>query len=66
MTQGGLQSTDEAIIAGVPLIGIPMFSDQFFNIEKYEYHKIGVRLDLGVLTEEKFNKAITKVILDDR
>ncbi|KAJ8708417.1 hypothetical protein PYW07_010542 [Mythimna separata] len=64
ITQGGLQSTDEAITAGVPLIGVPMMTDQWFNTEKYVYHKIGLRLDLGALTEEQFKNAITTVIED--
>ncbi|XP_026735700.1 UDP-glucuronosyltransferase 1-9-like [Trichoplusia ni] len=44
---------------------MPMFADQFFNVEKYQYHKIGVRLDLKYLTEEQFRNTITKVISDD-
>ncbi|PZC71193.1 hypothetical protein B5X24_HaOG200288 [Helicoverpa armigera] len=66
ITQGGLQSTDEAITAGVPLIGVPILGDQWYNVEKYEHHKIGVRLDLETLTEEKFQKAINNVIGDER
>ncbi|XP_050554464.1 UDP-glycosyltransferase UGT5-like [Spodoptera frugiperda] len=62
ITQGGLQSTDEAIIAGVPLIGIPMFGDQRFNVERYVYHKIGVKLDMDTLTVEEFKNAIETVI----
>ncbi|CAH1641753.1 unnamed protein product [Spodoptera littoralis] len=62
ITQGGLQSTDEAIIAGVPLIGIPMFGDQIFNVERYVYHKIGLKLDLDTLTVEQFRNAIETVI----
>ncbi|XP_026736015.1 UDP-glucuronosyltransferase 2B31-like [Trichoplusia ni] len=65
VTQGGLQSTDEAITAGVPLIGIPMLGDQWYNAEKYESHKIGVRLDLDAITEENFKEAINRVIGDD-
>ncbi|KAJ8733177.1 hypothetical protein PYW08_001475 [Mythimna loreyi] len=65
ITQGGLQSTDEAITAGVPLIGMPMLGDQWFNVERYEFHKIGVRLDMETLTEENFKNAITKTIGDD-
>ncbi|XP_053619944.1 UDP-glucosyltransferase 2-like isoform X2 [Plodia interpunctella] len=64
VTQGGLQSTDEAIDAGVPLIGIPMLGDQWFNVENYVKHGIGVRLDMDTLTEEKFQDAIDKVIKD--
>ncbi|KPJ00056.1 Ecdysteroid UDP-glucosyltransferase [Papilio xuthus] len=31
ITQGGLQSTDEAITAGVPLIGVPILGDQCYR-----------------------------------
>ncbi|CAK1547656.1 unnamed protein product [Leptosia nina] len=64
ITQGGLQSTDEAMNAGVPLIGIPMLGDQWYNVELYEQHKIGVKLDLETLTEEQLTKAIETVITD--
>lgn len=65
ITQGGLQSTDEAITAGVPLIGIPMLGDQWYNVERYEYHNIGVRLDMETLTEEDLHNAIEKIIRND-
>ncbi|XP_026735421.1 UDP-glucuronosyltransferase 2B7-like [Trichoplusia ni] len=65
ITQGGLQSTDEAITAGVPMIGVPLLGDQWFNVERYEYLKIGVRLDLDIITEENFIATVHKVIGDD-
>ncbi|XP_026736022.1 UDP-glucuronosyltransferase 2B18-like [Trichoplusia ni] len=65
VTQGGLQSTDEAITAGVPLIGIPMVGDQWFNVEKYVQHNIGVRLDFEDLTADTFKNTLLKVIEDD-
>ncbi|XP_028175156.1 UDP-glucuronosyltransferase 2B20-like [Ostrinia furnacalis] len=65
ITQGGLQSTDEAITAGVPLIGMPMLGDQWFNVEKYVYHKIGMRVDMETLTEERFKEAVEKIIGDE-
>lgn len=52
--------------AGVPVIGIPMLGDQWYNTEKYVYHKVGVRLNLGSLTEEQFRNAINTVIGDER
>ena len=66
ITQGGLQSTDEAISAGVPLIGVPMFADQWYNIERYEKHNIGLRLEPELLDDETLEDAINKVIGDDR
>ncbi|XP_013168679.1 PREDICTED: UDP-glucuronosyltransferase 2B31-like [Papilio xuthus] len=64
ITQGGLQSTDEAITGGVPLIAFPMLGDQWYNAEKYEYHKIGIKLDFENLTEDKLKDAITKIVED--
>ncbi|XP_047539339.1 UDP-glucosyltransferase 2-like [Vanessa atalanta] len=64
ITQGGLQSTDEAIDATVPLIGIPMLADQWYNVEKYVYHRIGKQLDMTTLTEKEFKDSITTVITD--
>ncbi|XP_038217907.1 UDP-glucosyltransferase 2-like [Zerene cesonia] len=63
--QGGLQSTEEAIDAGVPLIGIPMIADQWYNVEKYTYFGIGKRLDMGSSTEDEFREAI-KTVLEDK
>ncbi|KAJ2940363.1 hypothetical protein O0L34_g39 [Tuta absoluta] len=65
VTQGGLQSTEEAIRAGVPLIGIPMGRDQFANVEKYAHHNIGVQLNLKSLTEDNFKDALRTVIEDE-
>ncbi|CAK1589575.1 unnamed protein product [Parnassius mnemosyne] len=65
ITQGGLQSTDEAITAGVPLIGIPMLGDQWYNVGQYVRHGIGIKLDLETLTEEIFATAIRDVLIND-
>ncbi|XP_014370484.2 UDP-glucosyltransferase 2-like [Papilio machaon] len=66
ITQGGLQSTDEAIAAGVPMIGIPIFVDQAYNTEQYEHFNIGVKLNYNELSEEKLKRAIDTVIGDDK
>ncbi|XP_050356517.1 UDP-glucosyltransferase 2-like [Nymphalis io] len=65
VTQAGLQSTDEAITAGVPLVAIPMLGDQWYNAEKYVKHGIGMNLEIGTLTEDKFKNAIETVINDE-
>ncbi|CAH2089805.1 unnamed protein product [Euphydryas editha] len=65
ITQGGLQSTDEAITAGVPLIGVPMMNDQWINSERYVIFNIGKRLLIEELSEKQLMDAITTVINDD-
>lgn len=66
ITQGGLQSTDEAIIAGVPLICMPMLGDQWYNAEQYVRLKIGLNLDMAVLTEERLKEAIDTILGNNR
>ncbi|KAL0810801.1 hypothetical protein ABMA28_010117 [Loxostege sticticalis] len=65
ITQGGLQSTDEAITAGVPLIGMPMLGDQWYNVEQYVYHKIGIKVDMDTITEDEVTNAIETIIRDN-
>ncbi|CAH0713973.1 unnamed protein product, partial [Brenthis ino] len=66
ITQAGLQSTDEAISAGVPLVAVPMLGDQWYNAEKYVRHGIGTKVDIKYLTEDEFRSAIETVIKDKR
>ncbi|XP_053620340.1 UDP-glucosyltransferase 2-like [Plodia interpunctella] len=65
ITQGGLQSTDEAIDAGVPLLGIPMLGDQWYNVAMYLRHKIGVKVELNDLNEENLKEAVDALTKDD-
>ncbi|CAG4992088.1 unnamed protein product [Colias eurytheme] len=64
ITQGGIQSADETIDAAVPVIGIPMFGDQWYNVEKYVKHGVGLQIDLSDLTETTFETAVRRVIED--
>ncbi|XP_072946230.1 UDP-glucosyltransferase 2-like [Epargyreus clarus] len=65
ITHCGLQSTDETIVAGVPVIGIPMFGDQFLNSEKYFKHKIGIKYEIKHLRADVLKNAIKTVIEDE-
>ncbi|VVC87817.1 unnamed protein product [Leptidea sinapis] len=64
ITQGGLQSLEEAINAAVPLIGIPLYADQWYNVEKIVYRKIGLQLEFPELQEEHLKRAIETVLND--
>ncbi|KAK0175126.1 hypothetical protein PV327_008905 [Microctonus hyperodae] len=62
ITHGGLMSTQEAISCAVPMIGIPLFADQFINIDLYVRLKIAVRLECDDLTEDKLDTALIEIL----
>ncbi|CAK1550223.1 unnamed protein product [Leptosia nina] len=66
ITQGGLQSIDEAIDAGVPMVGIPIIWDQWYNVDKIVELEIGVMCNIRSVTEDEFATAIETVINDTR
>lgn len=66
ITQAGLQSTDEALLAGVPLIAVPMLGDQWFNAEKIVHLKIGQQLSMEISTEKDFVDTMLEVVSNPR
>ncbi|XP_035729296.1 UDP-glucuronosyltransferase 2B15-like isoform X1 [Vespa mandarinia] len=56
--QGGLQSTEEAIYYGVPLIGIPIIFDQEYNVKRMATFGVAKHLHLINITEKIFNDSI--------
>ncbi|XP_063535792.1 UDP-glycosyltransferase UGT5-like isoform X2 [Cydia strobilella] len=64
ITQAGLQSTDEALRAGVPLLAFPMLGDQWFNAEQYERLGVGRRMELLSFTDDQLRENIEEIIKD--
>ncbi|KAL2712905.1 UDP-glucuronosyltransferase 3A2-like [Vespula squamosa] len=56
--QGGLQSTEEAIHYGVPLIGIPILFDQHYNVKRMVTIGVAKHLHLDNITEKIFHDSI--------
>lgn len=58
--------TLEAIVCGVPMIGMPLFSDQFKNVNMYVARNIAVKLNIHKVTEEDMDAALNAVLHDPR
>ena len=56
--------SQEAIYCGKPMIGVPLFADQFTNIDLYVAKKIAVKLDINNLNEKDFDAALNAVLTD--
>ena len=64
--QGGLQSMQEAVHYGVPLLALPFFGDQHFNARKMLDSKIGLVLHVDTMTNQSIVTSINKLIYDQK
>ncbi|XP_001603747.1 UDP-glucuronosyltransferase 2A2-like [Nasonia vitripennis] len=62
ITHGGLGGVQEALYYGVPMIGIPLFSDQFRNVAAFVDKEMMVKIDLDKLSEETLDSALRAVL----
>ncbi|CAG4959461.1 unnamed protein product [Colias eurytheme] len=62
MTHGGLLSFFETLKFGVPIIGFPMFGDQFTNINRAQKKGFGKRFILGQDPLEKLFETVKDMI----
>ncbi|XP_074037416.1 UDP-glycosyltransferase UGT5 isoform X2 [Leptinotarsa decemlineata] len=61
ITQGGVQSLEEAIANEVPVIGLPFISDQSANVKRMMDRGAGLGLDPNTLTKDDLRNAILEV-----
>lgn len=62
VTQGGVQSCEEAIINEVPIIGIPFFPDQISIVDTMVEYGVGKRMNYAELTAYQLSVLIEAVI----
>jgi MGT family glycosyltransferase len=62
ITHGGLSSTQEGLMAGVPLIVIPFVNDQFDNAKRVEELGAGISLDHDKITVDTLKNAVNNII----
>ncbi|KAH8242955.1 hypothetical protein KR032_003265 [Drosophila birchii] len=65
INHGGLQSTVESIHHGTPMLGLPLFCDQFRNMEHISQQGLGLVLNFKEMTTEEFKDTIQR-LLDER
>ncbi|XP_049818507.1 uncharacterized protein LOC109607683 [Aethina tumida] len=66
ITQGGLQSLQEAVTNAVPLVSIPFFGDQQMNTQKIVKRGFAVKLERTNITTESMKWAIQEVITNPK
>lgn len=62
--QGGHQSTEEAIYNAVPLIGLPIFGDQYVQIKKMVSLGVAKYLNYRNISREIVKSSITDILSD--
>lgn len=56
--------TIEAVHFGIPMVGIPLYFDQYKNIQSYVDKGVAVRLSMTELTKENILAAVRTVATD--
>ncbi|KAH8414353.1 hypothetical protein KR215_003853 [Drosophila sulfurigaster] len=62
ITNGGLLSTMESIYSGVPMLGLPIYFDQFDNVERMVKAGVARKLEISTLTEEQLMNNIKELL----
>lgn len=66
ISHGGINSVNEALFNGVPLVCIPLFSEQHRNAQMVQYRGVGIKVDIKGIYEGKLLYAIKNIIVDKR
>nr|UIX56263.1 Ecdysteroid UDP glucosyltransferase [Hyphantria cunea nucleopolyhedrovirus]UIX56409.1 Ecdysteroid UDP glucosyltransferase [Hyphantria cunea nucleopolyhedrovirus] len=64
VTQAGLQSSDEALQARVPMVCLPMMGDQFYHARKLEQFGVARSLNTATVSATQLVLAINAIIAD--
>lgn len=66
VTQAGIQSSDEALAARVPMVCLPMMGDQFYHARKLQQFGVALSLNTATVSAAQLALAINAVIADQK
>ncbi|XP_055846093.1 UDP-glycosyltransferase UGT5-like [Episyrphus balteatus] len=66
ITHGGQGSVVESQYHGVPMVGIPLFSEQGTNVGNLVKEGFGLGVDYATLTHDEFSKTVNEVLTNNR
>lgn len=64
-SHGGMLGVIEALINSVPVIGTPIYGDQYLNVAVVDHRRAGVLLNYDEWTEESLLKAIRTCLSEE-
>ncbi|KAL4713974.1 hypothetical protein ACJJTC_005605 [Scirpophaga incertulas] len=65
ISHGGLIGTHEALYHGVPIIGIPVYGDQYNNLLQVQESGFGKILQYHDITEETLDKMVNEILTNE-
>ena len=65
ITHSGMLSTTEALHCGVPIVGVPLFGDQYANAQSAVEIGLGVTVDILTLNRRVLEDSLN-IILDEK
>ena len=64
--QRGLQSSEETVYYGVPVLGFAILADQDYQVARMEALGIGKSLEITTLKKDELENAITELITNKK
>lgn len=62
ITHGGLLGATEALIEGVPILGIPIYADQKMNVMKSEKRGFGILMEFNEINQELLEWNLNRIL----
>lgn len=66
ISHGGMSGTVEAVDAGVPVLGFPLFFDQYRNIDRLVEAGMAISMEILTVTKGAFVKNVLELVNDEK